>query len=323
MLAKRKAQQTDEGPKRPKLHFGSHTVSDETAPPTAIRVVILTFERPDVLLTLLQDIDANRGEHEVSVSVYDDASRKDYAKVRMFLDERGWEYTRARSNHGKRGFWRWVSRIYREQKTRPERIFVLLPDDMRLCDRFFDRALNTWDRIRDPTKVALNLLRDNSRDGQSCWTHQKPIDCGPVFDIGWVDGAILCNRRYFKALDWQLEPVDPQRWRIAPRSSSGVGQQISLRLHEQGLGMYGVKRSLTAHLSGGSKMNPIERRKNPLLAIHFIDGEDEHRALAGASAPPKAPAPPARKAPKRIARVRMRRGRNVLPSGVGGVKKVK
>lgn len=309
MLGKRKGKPE---PRRPFLHFGPDAVSETAPAPRAIRVVVLTYERPQLLVDLLNDIDAHRGGHSISVVVYDDASKADYSAVRGLLNDRGWQYVRARQNHGKRGFWRWVNQIYADQQKRRDRTFVMLPDDMRLCDRFFDRALNIWERIEDPQKVSLNLLRDNSREGKACWTEQLPIDCGPVFDIGWVDGAIVCNRRYFRTLDWRVDPIDPNRWAYNSQASSGVGHQLSVRLYGAHMGMYGVKRSLVAHVAGPSTMNALERRKNPLIAIGFIDGEKAHRQLAGASAP-------ARRAIRKIPRGRF------IPQahGRGGVKKIK
>lgn len=319
MLARQRGGKKVNQAPRKRHHFGFAAVSEEPPVPRKIRVVVLSYERPDALELLLQDLHGQRGEHEISVVVYDDASRLDYSSPRRLLDEFGWDYIRSGKNHGKRGFWRWVHRIYAEQQRRPERLFVTLPDDMRLCSRFFDRALNVWTRITDPDKVALNLMRDNSRDGRPCWTDQRPQNCGPVLDIGWVDGAILCNRRYFKELAWKINAVDPARWRLNPRSSSGVGEQISWRLHGKGLGMYGVKHSLIAHVAGPSKMNAAERQRNPLLALHFVDGEAAHRQLAGATAPPKRRFS---RRPVRPRRPRNRRSSVVVPT-MGGVKKTK
>lgn len=289
MLARRQRSDANRGtptfPPRPKQHFGSSTICDDAAVPTRIRLIIFTYERPKMLKRLLADVQEHRGAHEISVVVYDDASSSGYDEVQKKLGVLGGTYVRARKKHGKQQFWKWVSRAYSDQRTRDEPLFCLLPDDFRLCTRFFDRAINIWNRITDPYKVALNPIRDDSREGVECWTKQRPIDCGPVFDAGWVDGALLCNRRYFEALNWKIHPVDSIRWRRNPKSSSGVGEQISVRLALARLGMYKVKRSLCVHVAVPSKMNPVERQRHPLRALHFIDGEAAHQRLAGASRP--------------------------------------
>lgn len=251
-----------------------------SAKATRIRVVILSYERPAHLCRLLRDVAAQRGVHDISIAVYDDASTADYAEPKAILDHLGGEYVRVDQNHGKRGFWRWVDRIYADQRTRDEAIFVFLPDDVRLCRGFFDRALRIWTGIADPKKAALTLFRDTGRDGKPCWTDQHPQDAGSVLLTGWVDGAILCGRRYLEILDFSVRRVDPSRWRKDRTVSSGVGQQISLRLCAKGATMYGVKRSLLCHVEGPSTMNPEARRQNPLRAIGYIDGEDAHAALA-------------------------------------------
>jgi hypothetical protein len=52
------------------------------------------------------------------------------------------------------------------------------------------------------------------------------------------------------------------------RPSSGVGRQMSRRLHEKRLRMYRVDRSLAINNDGGvSIMNPDERARNPAVTL--------------------------------------------------------
>lgn len=271
------------GPRRRRRHFGNEPVSEDPAVPRRVRVVVVSYERPAVLDALLHDLERCRGGHEVSVVVYDDASGSDYSAPRATLDRLGGEYVRASENHGKRRFWSWMNRVYADQRGRPEDVFVMLQDDVRLCDRFLDRVLNLWDRVSDPRRVTLTLMRD-SRTATGAWTGALPLDAGPVFEVGWVDGIFLCDPRYFEALEWSLRRVDPGRWRRDHRRSSGVGEQVSRRLFAAAMGMYAVKRSLLVHVSGSSKLNPDERRHNPLLSTHFVDGDAAAKRLAGDAA---------------------------------------
>jgi hypothetical protein len=268
------------GPRQPSQRGRAWWTLGQSGPAT-LRIVILTYNRPDDLLRLLRDIDTYRWGHKISVVVYDDASTKDYAQSKALCAARRWQFVRAEKNHGKRGFWKWVHRIYGEQRARSEGLFCLLPDDMRLCSRFFDKAMAVWSGIKDSKKVALNLLRDSGREGKSSWTDRLPTDVGCALSVGWVDGAILCNRRYFELLEWRVNSVPESRWAQNENMSSGVGQDLSRRLLARGGEVYCVKRSLLAHIGRVSQMNPVERRKNPLEALYFADGQGVHDGLMG------------------------------------------
>jgi len=62
-----------------------------------------------------------------------------------------------------------------------------------------------------------------------------------------------------------MEPIKPTRWDTNPLLSSGVGWQMSLRLHNKGYGMYHTKESFVSHGDHESKMNKQERVKNKLI----------------------------------------------------------
>jgi hypothetical protein len=57
------------------------------------------------------------------------------------------------------------------------------------------------------------------------------------------------------------------RWDKNPHISSGVGQQISVRLSEKGLNMYHVINTLTTHGDHESVLLPELRKNEKLLAI--------------------------------------------------------
>lgn len=251
------------------------------APPTPVRVVIFTYNRPADLLRLLGDIVHASGRHAPSVVVYDDASTSDYSGVRSFLQSQGWEYRCASERHGKKGFARWVGRAYSEQASRPEKVFVSLADDHRLCHGFFDRALSVWRSLPKGNTASLTLQRESGRAGKPCWTGVKPRAVSPHAEItGWVDGCFIAGRKYFEALGWGVPgEVPPTRWDRNPYLGSGVGQLISNHLHDNGLRMYGVRNSLTAHVGQDSEMNPEERRRNPMYSLQFVGGDGLYKAF--------------------------------------------
>lgn len=261
-------------------HFGTAPISEDPASSRSVHVLVTTYNRPVALQRLIEDVRRSKGSHDVSMAVYDDASVADYGGARELVEaEAGWTWVRAAQNHGKRRFWAWINHLLADARQRPEDVFVMLQDDVRLCDRFFDRALNVWDRVEDRKRATLTLMRD-ARTSRGSWSGHPAVDCGPVFLTGWVDGIYLAHRRSFDALGWRLRKIQPSRWQNDPRRSSGVGEQASARLSAAGLRMYGVKHSLLVHAVGESKLNAVERRHNPLISTHFVDGPTVGQDLA-------------------------------------------
>jgi FkbM family methyltransferase len=258
---------------------------DVTTPRTC--VVITTYSRPDGLGRLLDDIERER-LGDLDVRVYDDATPHADGAIERRLKARGWTYRRATTNHGKRGWWRWWNTILEDLRSEPASLYVVLQDDMRLCERFFHRSHEQWSAIDDPRKASLYLHLSEQRAelGSSCWTPVHAEQAGGVVRCGWVDlAAVVCDRRLFEALAWRLVPIPERRWDGREELSSGVGQQISLRAYRLGLGMYHVKRSLAVHDDSPSLMNPAARQRWTMDTVGFIDGDEAARGRARACPP--------------------------------------
>lgn len=242
-------------------------------PPLRIHVVIMTYDRPEGCRRLLGDVLMSQGDHEVSLTVYDDASHSDYAEVHDVLRRHGWKMEIAPQNRGKKRFWRSMGNMHADQRDVEADFWVVLPDDVRLCRNFFDRMITIWNNLDDPKKISIFLQNDLR---ESCWNRDPYVELEEVTKTGWVDGPLLvCQRRFFEALGYDC-PSPGKYWDRNPRRSSGVGHMISTKLNEwnAGLGLYRTNRSHVVHVGCKlSKMNPVERVENPLRAHHFVDGE--------------------------------------------------
>jgi hypothetical protein len=87
----------------------------------------------------------------------------------------------------------------------------------------------------------------------------------PLYLAQWVDMDFFCTKDMFEALDYKIEEQNPARWMHRPTASSGVGRNISLRLAKEHLHLYLTTETLVIHDHHESKMNPLERDKNPLI----------------------------------------------------------
>lgn len=246
-------------------------------------VVITTYARPEGLALLLDDIDREAPAGGVDVRVYDDGTPHPDPALVARVRDRGWTYRLAAVNHGKRGWWRWWNTILADLHPSSAATVFVVQDDMRLCRRFFDRALALWEGIDDAHKGSLYLCRLAGRAelGSTCWTGVPARRAGAVVECGWVDcNAFVCGRRLFDALNWRLDEVAESRWARRSELSSGVGQQISVRAHARGVRMYRVDQSLAVHDASPSLMNAEARRGWAMETVAYADGDDEARRRA-------------------------------------------
>jgi len=241
-----------------------------------IFIYIKTYNRAAEAMSLLRDlsIPANLS---IGVKVFDDGSSDNYSQVQDFINKIGWEYYRFDVNNGKTKAWLVSNEILNDAKNRDSKYFMILPDDIRLCDDFLNRSITVWNKILDDKKVALVLAKDSSRDRGSgpgpCWTGIVPKLANKfVWETGWVDEMFISEKKYFEILGYKCSEVPAKRFRTK-NISSGVGRQASLQIVRSGHKLYCVDRSLVKFVACKSKMNKEERILNPMIALDFIDAK--------------------------------------------------
>ena len=220
-------------------------------------VIVPTYNRPDALALLLDDIERESSNGvSLDVRIYDDASTVDYGTVRLRAGKNGWAFVRADKRHGKALHWQWVSESFKSLANDSESQWVLfIHDDYRLCDRFFHKASTCWNSIADPKKLALTVAVNQERLHKSCWTGFDPVPLGDAVRIQWVDGAFVAPVQFFTALSYQVPQVSAKRWNADPTLSSGVGRNISVLLSNRGYGLYRTGINLATHAGGASMLN--------------------------------------------------------------------
>lgn len=240
-----------------------------------VQVNIITYNRPARLLCLMRDLDEQRFPG-VRVSIFDDGSDADYTPVKALLRPAD-EYRRMH-HHGKTHWWKLVRTVHQSMRRRKARYYITLDDDLRLCRDFFGRAIDFWERIEDPSKVALCLHRDKRED---CWGSGPSVVRGHVRKTGWLECAFLTRRGYYESLRFTASPVR-RPWHQRPELGSGVYRTISTTLRKRHRNIYGVVESLVVHAGvHDSQMNSFARSRRPLRTVNFIDGEDARILLGG------------------------------------------
>lgn len=239
-----------------------------------IPVTIPTYNRPELLLALLQQIAEYRQHRDVQVWVWNDSSRSDYHPVEEYIFERDWlHYHRCGRNHGKKGFWELYTAMLGALRPYDFEGAYFLQDDLQLVRDFFTVAETQWRGIRDPRKLGMNLSLDWRHEAcEPMWGTARPskVKHGPAEYLRqqWTDGIFFGTRDLFGLLDWHIAPVDPTRWHYDTRLSSGVPRYITRAIARSLRCFYSPAWSLVKLHECPSQMNVRDRA---LATLRFYD----------------------------------------------------
>jgi len=221
-------------------------------------VFITTYNRSEMLEYLIQQIQSQRNNLKLKIIVFDDGSDEKY----QLSDQVS--YFKFFPNMGKKKFWKIIDTSLKLIKQIDAKYFIFLQDDVTIKENFFNDLRKKYEEIEDPKKISLSFLSDY-RIKSPNWTNYQPRVRGEVIKTQWIELHFICEKKIFEALEYKMEPINPTRWDDNPLLSSGVGWQMSLRLHNKGYGMYHTKESFVSHGDHESKMNKQERVKNKLI----------------------------------------------------------
>lgn len=221
-------------------------------------VFITTYNRSEMLSKLLNQIEEQKNKLKIKIIVFDDGSEEKYN-----LSEKV-SYFKFFPNKGKKKFWKIIDTGFKLLKQFDSKYYVFLQDDVSIKENFFTDLQKKYDEIEDPKKISLSFLSDE-RVKSPNWTGYQPRVRGNVLKTQWIELHFICEKKLFEVLEHRMDPINPNRWDSNPLLSSGVGWQMSLRLHNKGYGLYHTKESFVSHGNHESKMNKEERIKNKLV----------------------------------------------------------
>lgn len=151
---------------------------------------------------------------------------------------------------------------------------LLLEDDVAFDEDFVGRALSLYEAIDDPNKAALYLARFEDDDASGQWVRfkRRPSVGLTVDETAWLDlHAFVAGKRFFETLGWTLFRPHPWRWVGNAKRSSGVSEQMTLRLFGRA-NIYQVRDSLAFHGKAPSILNVEARQERALdnFPVHKI-----------------------------------------------------
>jgi hypothetical protein len=164
-------------------------------------------------------------------------------------------------HRGKPGFWLTWKEMFRYcQKQSQYTHFAFLQDDMQSIQ--IDKILSLMAGQR---RQEIYHIYNDGRD--RCWLDREPQ---PVDDswrlVFFVDCVFICHRWLLHQLDYKILPIRESRFERNPLISSGVGQQLTLRLRRVQCRIFQPHfgKSLADHGFIKSKMNPDARDQHKL-----------------------------------------------------------
>lgn len=228
-------------------------------------IIITTYNRPEFLKKLLDDINLNKKDYKVLIAIFNDGSNVEY-------DLRGYDVKKIDiyPNMGKKRYFNVINKTFDFVKTVESKYFIYLPDDVRLVNNFFNETKRIYDSIDSRKKICLSILSDD-RVHRENWGYPKGIDLGEFYKTQWNDLCFISEKKFFEELDYKINDIPSTRWVKNPNLSSGVGHQITDRLNKKRFFLYHTKKSMVFHGDHESKMNYKERLKTKIITKNNID----------------------------------------------------
>lgn len=213
-----------------------------------IAILITTCNRAALLNKVIDELKQEQGSYNLEFFIIDDGV----------------------AGNGKKLYWKTINSLWEQIRNKSFDYYIQLPDDLELNKNFIYKSIAAWEKIEDTKKICLNLFFDGHRVGKTCWTNfwpqLKSYNGTRYLRTQWMDMTYICERKFFEELGYSLYPVHPSRWLYNPQLSSGVGQQISTRLHNSGWHLYQITENEAEHIGDASIMNPEIRNKEPMKA---------------------------------------------------------
>jgi len=245
-------------------------------------VGVTTFGRPEECARLIQSL-AESLKHaglfdDSFLVIVRDTSTHDYSVVFDTLNTQfaaRFAFYESNEWRGKPGRYLTYQILFNAARALCTTYALFFEDDVAIPIDFVQRSIALFEAIEDPRKAALYLARfpDDNAAGQWVRFKRRALARLAVDETAWLDlHAFIANRSFFDTLHWKL--FRPHRWRWVgnAKRSSGVSEQMTLRLFGRN-SIYQVRSSLAFHGRAPSLLNVEARRERTLDNFPHVDAE--------------------------------------------------
>lgn len=200
--------------------------------------------RPDQLQDRLQELsDKTLSSFLASVYIVDDGSDQSLKPLICEYQKQipNLRFYRFEKPHGKQKYWQVINWLLTTARGADADYFCKIDDDFEMPPDFLKQCFHLWDVIDDPQKLALHLFCPKGDKIRRSWsrlpTKFRAFQGHKFFTVGWLDCHFFSERAFLDKLQWRIAPIPQTRWEGSEKHralSSGVGQQISLRMKNKG-----------------------------------------------------------------------------------------
>lgn len=236
----------------------------ESITKTKVVTIIPSFNRYENLVKILNQLSTENSLEKNRIIVIDDCSSDErYHKLKTLYPNV--KFLKNKKNNGKKEYWVTVNRLFKQLKKYNFEYVLQLDDDFELCTNIVDRLLEIANN--NPKNVAYYFVRNqSSSDRKGRWGFSN-----------YVDGGAFYKRSALESLNFKINSIPKSRWKVNPKLSSGVWQQVTVRLHSKFKNpITKTKHSLVEHIGyNSSKMNPFRNKnikeQNKVKTKNFIE----------------------------------------------------
>ena len=214
-----------------------------------ILILISNFERYDMLIKIIDEINGYSDAINVDYIIFDDKSSYTLDKNFIINDE----------HRGKKLYWKTFNDMFSYCKNNLYDTYVFIPND------FINLKINDiieYSRLLKDEYYFFNIINDG-RD--KSWLNIDSIKINSdVKLVYFTDCGFFTNNKTLERLEYKINQINISD---KSKSSSGVGKQLSFRLYDLEIPIFNPIKSLAYHGNHESIMNPEERKINKLISI--------------------------------------------------------
>jgi len=231
-----------------------------------IAILIFSYNRPEMLLTLLQQIKQQQNNDFIKLFIIDDGSNQDmsscfdYARKNFLF-----RLIKNSENKGKVRFYQTVTTGLQMLKNANCDYYITLPDDVELVEDFFNKSIMQFNKVSEYTDV-LNILTCNEHHEvyKSVGRQFQVIKNTKYFVNDFYDLAGIFKQNFLDIIEYRCNPTAVHDLKKGSQVGGRISQYYLAKTQKRIIQTY---YSLLIHKGQLSVMNYELRLKQPCYSF--------------------------------------------------------
>lgn len=218
---------------------------------TDIVFIIPSYNRYDSLVGILENL--QKTDLDITIFIYNDGSSD--PRYKNIKNDKNIVISHGKHNHGKKKYWMTINEcLYFASKIK-FKYLVQIDDDFTLIKNFSENIYSLFESIHNEFDAVHYHVAD--MENYNCWGYKG----------NHVDGGVGFTYNFLKKINFEIDPISPDRWKDNENLSSGVWRQVSDKINKFNLKVYRPAYSFCIHDGNlDSKMNEKLRNEIPIIS---------------------------------------------------------